>query len=339
MQATGVTVTGVSPASGTTLGGTAITVTGSNFVAGATVTVGGVAATSVAVTSSSSLTAVTGQHASGATDVLVIAGGHQGALSNAFTFLSPAPTANTPPTVSTLTAQGTRSREPAQFADLGESIPVSGTVQDLETPVSQLAYQWTSTAGGTFTGSGASVTWQAPASAATPLSVTLTLTVTESYSSVDASGLPVTKQNVVTSSIDVSLHDSAKEVGDMGRQFLLDFSDSTIRDTSFILRNFTDSTAICRTGKAAEADDVNANRQNFVIKSGNIGPANVQVNFGTICPFKVAVRGDACAFIPATWVSTFIADGSTQQVSGTGQLTAFYLAADKRWWLCDSLFQ
>lgn len=98
MQATGVTVTGVSPASGTTLGGTAITVTGSNFVAGATVTVGGVAATSVAVTSSSSLTAVTGQHASGATDVLVIAGGHQGALSNAFTFLSPAPTANTPPT-------------------------------------------------------------------------------------------------------------------------------------------------------------------------------------------------------------------------------------------------
>ena len=39
----------VTPAAGTTLGGTTVTVTGTNFAAGATVTIGGAAATDVAV--------------------------------------------------------------------------------------------------------------------------------------------------------------------------------------------------------------------------------------------------------------------------------------------------
>ena len=44
-------VSAVSPNAGTTLGGTVITVTGANFAAGATVTVGGAAATNVVVSS------------------------------------------------------------------------------------------------------------------------------------------------------------------------------------------------------------------------------------------------------------------------------------------------
>src|SRR4029453_10929188 len=60
-----------SPASGPVAGGTAITLTGTNFVSGATVTVGGVSATSVTVVSSTSITAVTPAGPAGARDVRV----------------------------------------------------------------------------------------------------------------------------------------------------------------------------------------------------------------------------------------------------------------------------
>ena len=62
------TVTSVSPSSGTSAGGTTITITisGTNFVSGATVTVGGVAATSVSVVSATSITATTPAGMSGA---------------------------------------------------------------------------------------------------------------------------------------------------------------------------------------------------------------------------------------------------------------------------------
>ena len=45
------TVTSVSPSSGTTAGGTAVTITGTNFAVGATVTFGSAAATNVVVVS------------------------------------------------------------------------------------------------------------------------------------------------------------------------------------------------------------------------------------------------------------------------------------------------
>ena len=61
----------VSPASGPTAGGTTITLTGTNFVSGATVRVGGVAATNVAFASSTRLTARTPAGAAGARDVVV----------------------------------------------------------------------------------------------------------------------------------------------------------------------------------------------------------------------------------------------------------------------------
>jgi hypothetical protein len=68
---TGPTVTGVSPQSGTTAGGTPITVTGTGFQAGATVALGGVAATSVVVVNATTITAVTGPHATGAVSAVV----------------------------------------------------------------------------------------------------------------------------------------------------------------------------------------------------------------------------------------------------------------------------
>jgi hypothetical protein len=151
---------------------------------------------------------------------------------------------------------------------------------------------------------------------------------------VDASGLPVTRENRVTKSIAVTVHDSVKEVGDMARQFLLDFSDSSIVDVPYIMRNFTD---LCPEGKANETSDVTNNRQHFKITSFRVDPAVVTVNFGGRCPFRNA-SGDACAQVPVDWVSTYLDDGSRQHVAGTDQVTAVYDGTLKRWGLCASDF-
>ena len=65
------TLTSVSPTSGPTAGGTTITLTGTNFVSGATVRVGGTAATNVAFVSATQLTARTPAGTAGARDVQV----------------------------------------------------------------------------------------------------------------------------------------------------------------------------------------------------------------------------------------------------------------------------
>jgi len=86
-------VTGVSPASGPTAGGTAITITGSGFITGATATVGGMAATGVSVLSSTSISATTPPHAAGPVIVTVTNPDLQSAgITNAFSYLAPAPT-------------------------------------------------------------------------------------------------------------------------------------------------------------------------------------------------------------------------------------------------------
>ncbi len=81
------TVTSVSPNNGSVAGGTAVTITGTNFAGGATVTFGGTAATNVVVVSSTSITATTPAHAAGAVTVTVTnSGGQSGSLANGFTY-------------------------------------------------------------------------------------------------------------------------------------------------------------------------------------------------------------------------------------------------------------
>ena len=78
-------IASVSPATGTSAGGTSVTLTGSGFVTGATVTFGGTAATSVSVVSATSITAVTPAHAAGSVAVIVTnANGQSGTLNGGF---------------------------------------------------------------------------------------------------------------------------------------------------------------------------------------------------------------------------------------------------------------
>ena len=97
------TLTSVSPTSGPLAGGTTITLTGGNFVSGATVRVGGTAATNVAFVSATQLTARTPAGTAGARDVQVTnPDGQSATRTGGFTYAS----ANTPIITSVTPASG-----------------------------------------------------------------------------------------------------------------------------------------------------------------------------------------------------------------------------------------
>lgn len=86
------TLTVVAPPGGTSLGGTALTLTGTNFAAGATVTVGGTAATGIVLVDPTTITCVTPPGTPGAAvDVAVTTGGETPTLPGAFAY-APLPT-------------------------------------------------------------------------------------------------------------------------------------------------------------------------------------------------------------------------------------------------------
>ena len=82
----GPTVSSVAPNNGPVTGGTAVTITGTNFAAGATVTFGATAATNVVVVNSTTITATTPARQAGAVTVTVTVNGQSGSLTNGFTY-------------------------------------------------------------------------------------------------------------------------------------------------------------------------------------------------------------------------------------------------------------
>lgn len=100
------TVTNVTPAGGNVGGGTVVTITGSGFESGATVTFGGAAATNVNVVSATTITATTPPHASGVVAVAVTNPDNQsGTMAGAFNYTNAPGT----PTGVSATAQTTTS--------------------------------------------------------------------------------------------------------------------------------------------------------------------------------------------------------------------------------------
>jgi hypothetical protein len=85
------TISTVSPTTGTTAGGTVVTITGTGFQSGATVTFGGTAASSVTFNSSTKLTATAPAHAAGSVSVVVTNPGGLNATKNPAYFYSPPP--------------------------------------------------------------------------------------------------------------------------------------------------------------------------------------------------------------------------------------------------------
>jgi IPT/TIG domain len=320
-------ITSISPSSGSTLGGTTVTINGANFANGATVTFGGTPAFSVMVASATQITAVTSQHGAGSVDVAVTLSGRTATSAAAFSFSAPQ-TSNAPPVVS-LTAQGSRSDEPESFADLDEEITVSTIVQDNETSADAMAYTWSADIG-TITGAGKTVRWRAPASGATPLKATITVTVVETYQATNDAGAPVSLENRTAQSIAVDVHDSVKEVGDMATLFLVNFSKTDV-PVDTVMKDFWPACS----GTDDERSDVENNRDKFTITSYTIGAPSVTIDFDSHCDFRNRA-GDACSSNPIKWTSITKATGETGTVEGSDDIASVFRSG--RWWLCSSDF-
>jgi LPXTG-motif cell wall-anchored protein len=119
------TVTAISEKQGSTAGGNTVTITGTGFVAGATVTIGGKACTNVVVVSATSITCVVPAGVAGVVDVVVLNGDNQTqTLVSAYTYVSPAVTTST--TVSPPANSGSTSSA-AAITSTPKSLPATGT--------------------------------------------------------------------------------------------------------------------------------------------------------------------------------------------------------------------
>ena len=78
--------TSISPVSGTTAGGTAVTITGTGFTGATAVTIGGTAATSLTIVSDTSITATTPAGTAGSASIVITAPGGTATGTGAFTY-------------------------------------------------------------------------------------------------------------------------------------------------------------------------------------------------------------------------------------------------------------
>jgi hypothetical protein len=308
-----------------------VTITGQRFDAAATITIGGVATAKVTFVSANTLTAVTGSRNIGAADVAVTVAGRRGVLANGFTYTASSAVTNTAPVISSLKALGTATtNQPAGFAEANEELAVTAVVTDAETPDTGLVFEWTADAG-TFSGTGTSVKWKAPALFGSPVTAKLTLTVVESYTGADSSGNPVASENRVSAVTSVSVHDSIKENGDMATAFLTDFANSSISPETAVRYFYTGCP-----GRQSELTDIQNNRANYIITGHRLGSPSVTIGFGDVCAFE-SHSGDACISMSCEFTSTILSTGGTGTARGTCHLTSVY--RDRKWQLCDSTFQ
>jgi len=132
------TLTSVSPTSGSSSGGTAVTLTGTNFDSTCTVDFGGAAATGVSAPSATTINATTPPHAAGTVTVGVTCGGSTATLTNGFTFndapsvTSVTPTSALPGSTITITGSGFQS---------GATVTFGGTASPTVTFVNATALQ------------------------------------------------------------------------------------------------------------------------------------------------------------------------------------------------------
>jgi hypothetical protein len=223
---------------------------------------------------------------------------------------------NAPPTIQSITTSSPR-------VEATEEVQVTAVVQDAETPLDQLTYTWSaSPAAGTFTGTGAQVGWRPPAAAtpemaAMPGLFTLTLTVTERYTSAGEA-----KQNTVSSTVQLHHNNSVAEISKLTADFLTDFGTYSVTPEQCV-RNFSDN---CR-GKFAELEDVRVNREHFIIQDARFSISSVTLN---------ANRTAADIVAPCSFVDIVKATNVRETVAGTCMLTAVY--ENWRWFLCESRF-
>jgi hypothetical protein len=230
---------------------------------------------------------------------------------------SPPPVVNNqPPVISSVVAGADR-------VEAGTDVEVVATVTDVETPVEQLTYTWsTMPSGGVFTGTGARVRWRAPSGVTSPDTYRFVVTVTEQYTSQGQ----LQTNTVTSSSSGTHYNDSVAEITGIAAQFYKDFGTYSVSAAECV-RNFSNSCS----GKAEELRDIqdNRNRTDFrIVGSTLLGSPAVSIGSQRV----TAEYRQRCQFEDVE-----IRTGRRYRVEGGCLLTAVY--ENWRWWLCESHFQ
>jgi IPT/TIG domain len=337
MQPTGLQVIAISPNVGSTTGSTRVTITGNDFASDATVTIGGMAATDVVFHSATQLAATTAAAPAGTVDVVVTSGGHTATLTGGFGFLAPTGT-NQPPVIVRIRSVGSRPGQQSGFADQDETVTLIADATDAETPPSELTYLWTGP--GSFGGTTSTTSWHLPVTVSpAPSPVAVTLTAVETYSEGKLTHTNTSEPRTFV----MQVHDSQKEILDMGQDFLTLFSQSTV-STDDVLHNFS-TTCDGGNGRQEEKGDVDANRTTYIedFSKFRITPQPpVTFNFGGRCPPEF-VTGDGCSSFRVHWETTYKKAvgnhkiGDHETTDGVDYVTA--VLESNRWRLCYSRFQ
>ena len=251
--------------------------------------------------------------------VAVLASGCKGS-----TPVTPPAVINTAPIIDSLTMASAR-------AEADRPIQVTAVVRDAESTIDKLTYTWSASPqagsfGGTmsFIGNQVINTWWPPKGETTPDVYTITLTVSEAYTSAGQA-----KQNVVPSSTTVHYNDSLKEMTDLAYDFLVyKFGNFNVSPAEAV-SNFSNSCP----GKAAEMHQIENNRRDYHILSASF-PAPVASTNSSLTTGKVE---GPCTFedIPGPGQDN---EGRREFVHGTCLLTTVYESETFRWRLCDSFF-
>lgn len=249
------------------------------------------------------------------------------------------PSTHSTATIAGIRSSGTRFREPSGFADLGETLTVTATVLNLDPTADSVEYRWSGP--GTFSGDGPTVSWRAPAALSkTPETLTLTLSVIERHQRARIFEGTRTSQTFT-----VRVHDSQKEILDMGDDFLTLFSRNQV-PTNEVLHNFS-TTCDGGRGRTNEASDTDAARAKYQqdfsrFRIERLPP--VTYNFGGAClVFGSRIRpADACSLFRVHWEFTYLVaedghkPGDRGVTDGVDSVTAVVENGD--WRLCHSDF-
>jgi hypothetical protein len=209
--------------------------------------------------------------------------------------------------------------------EAGDDVPVLAVVEDAETPLAQLTYQWTASAG-TIAGSGASAVWRMPRGMTAGVNVTLTLTVTETYHALGILSSVTRQQTVSATSAAFRVHDSEAETKELARKFLVDLFGNSAVPAEACMTDFATACAALPEGRAAEFLQIVRHRREVIVFKATV----------------LAQRFDRRSFNSGSVHSAMLYDDRViglppkPPTCGDFELTMIY--EDGRWWICESYF-
>ena len=224
----------------------------------------------------------------------------------------------TPPVVRSI-------KVPSSRVEAGTDIAITAVVEDAETPLSALTFQWSASAG-TITGSGPSATWRMPTGITSGVDVVVGLTVFDSHDAI-VNNFVVKQQFVATAlSAPFRVHDSVAEVKELARKFLVDlFGNSSVPAEACVV-DFADVCANFGEGKTNELQQIIAHRAGYVVISAQV------------LNQKVVFTGPNTGSVHSAML--FVDRPKTSKVRGTtcGDFEVTVVYVNGRWWICESFF-